>query len=168
MKRYLLFGICLMMTSPLVAAERFLVNFDLLKGKNVIESGKFLVSEKQRTWSKGLKRSYLKLTCHKNESGIIEKRYSNVDHFSGFSVKHRIVDNTLELIAERSSAKPRLLEIRVVPKKECKEPSPIVTTARQIYSYPATGIISESRPFDDKLTFRVTIKSMLEIDDETI
>ena len=165
MKRYLLFGICLMMTNPLVAAERFLVNFDLFKGKSLIESGRLLVSEKPKTWSKGLKRSYLKLTCHKNESGRVEKRYSNVDHFSGFKVKHRIVDNTVELIAERSSVKPRLIEIRVVAKNECKELAPIVTTTRQTYSYPAMGVISESRPFDDKMTFQVTIKSMQEIEE---
>jgi len=163
MKRYLLFGICLTMMSPLVAAERFLVDFELLKGKSVIESGRLLVTKKSRTWSKGLKRSYLRLACHQNESGKVEKQYSNEDLFSGFTVKHRIVDNNLELIVERSSVKTRLIEIRVVAKNDCKELGPVVTTTRQSYSFPAAGVTKESYRFDEKTTFRVTIKPMKEI-----
>ena len=166
-KRYLLLGMCLMMTSPLVAAERTLIDFELIKGKIVIENGRLLVSEKPRTWSQGLKRSYLKLGCRQLESGRVEKRYSNVDYFSGFSVKHRIVDNTLALIAERSSVKSRLKEIRALAKDECKELAPIVTTTKQTYNYPATGVKSESRLFDDQMTFRITIKSMQEIEGGT-
>ena len=160
MKHFLLFVSCLMTMTSLIAAERFMVDFELLKGKRVIESGRLLVTEKSRTWGRGLTRSYLKLSCQQNESGKVEKRYSNVDQFSGFTVKHRIVDNNLELIAERSSIKPRLIEIRVVAKNDCKELAPVVTSTRQIYSIPAVGGTKESHPFDEKTTFRVTLKAI--------
>lgn len=160
--RFLLFAILLTTVTSVSAVEQFLVKFEHVKDGSMLERGNILVSQALHTWSKGLKRSYLKLRCQQMEAGKIQKLYSTVDHFAGFSVSHQLVGNNIELKVERSVVKPRLAEIHALPKNECKDMSPIVTTVSQSYSFPAIDGTKESQPFRENTTFQVTIKLMSE------
>ena len=160
--RFFLLAIFLTTTTTAIATEQFLLNFELVKGGTIIERGKILVSQKPHTWSKGLKRSYLRLRCQQKKTGEMQKLYSTVDHFNGLSVRHQLVANNLELTVVRSAVKPRLAEIHALSKSECKDMSPIVTKVTQSYSYPAIGITKESRPFSDNITFRITTQLLSE------
>ena len=161
-KSFLLFGVFFSVTNSAIAAEKFLLNFELVKGGSIVERGKILVSEKPHIWSKGLKRSYLQLRCQQRETGGMQKLYSTVDLFNGLSVSHQRVDDNLKLIVVHSMVKPRLTEIHDLAKNECKDMSPIVPTVTQTYSYPAKAVTKEQRPFSDNITFRVTIELMSE------
>lgn len=161
--RFLLFCIFLTATTSVIATEQFLINFELVRGGNPPERGIILVSEKQHTWSKGLKRSYLRLRCQQTEAEKIQKLYSTVDLFAGLSVSHQLVENKVQLTVVRTDVKPRLDEIRALPKNECKELSPIVTTVTQHYSF--SSIIDGAREtwhFSENATFQVTGKLMRE------
>lgn len=161
--RFLLFAILFTATVSASATEQFLVNFELVRdGSSVLERGKLLVSEKPHTWSKGLKRSYLKLRCQQTETGKMQKLYSTVDLFDGLSVSHQLVANNVELTVVSSAIKPRLAEIHALSKSECKEMSPIVTTVSQKYIFPATDGTKDSWSFSENNTFQVTIKLMSE------
>ena len=160
--RLLLLGILLATATSVIAADQFLLNFSLVQDGNILERGNILVSQKSHTWSKGLKRSYLKLRCQQMETGKIQKLYSTVDHFDGFSVNHQLAGNYIELTVVRSTVKPRLAEIHALPKSDCKDMSPIVTTVSKDYSFPAIDGTKESRSFSEKTTFQVTIKLMSE------
>lgn len=160
--RFLLFGMFLTTTTSVISAEQFLVNFELVRGKGEFERGEILVSEKSHTWSKGLKRSYLRLRCQQTDKGAIQKRYSTVDLFAGLSVSHQLVANNVELTVVRTAVKPRLTEIHALPKGECKEMSPIVTTVTQHYSFSSIDGARETWQFSENETFQVTGELMRE------
>ena len=161
-KRFLLFGIFLTVATSAIAEEQFLVNFELVKGGTIVERGKILVSEKPHIWSKGLKRSYLKLHCQQKETGGVQKLYSTVDLFYGLSVSHQRVEDNIQLTVVRSMIKPRLAEIHALAKNECSDMSPVVSKVTQTYSYSAKATFNEQRPFSEDISFRVTIKLMSE------
>lgn len=160
--RFLLFGLFLTVTTSVFATEQLLINFELVRGSNPPERGTILVSEKPHSWSKGLKRSYLRLRCQQTEAEIIQKLYSTEDHFAGLRVSHQRVANNVELTVVRTDVKPRLAEIRALPKNECKELSPIVTTATQHYSFSLIDDARETWQFSEDSTFRVTGQLMRE------
>ena len=117
-------------------------------------------SEMQNIWSKGLKRSYLKLRCNLNESGRLQKFYSTVDYFSGLRVTHQLAENEVVLTVVRTVVQPRLTEIRALAKNECKDLSPIVTTTTLSFSLPAVDGNTESRPFGEDMIFRTALLSL--------
>lgn len=158
--RFLLFTIFLITTTSAIAAEQLLLDFKLSQGERKIEAGKVLVSQKINIWSKGVKRSYLKLRCQQLESGKTEKLYSTADHFDGLQITHQLVEGKVELIIVRNTVQPRLAEIRGLSKKECREMSPIVRTTTETYSLAVKDGINESRPFGENMTFWVNIQSM--------
>ena len=158
--RLLLLGILLTVTISASAAERFSLKIDLAQGEKVVERGRALVSQKQRTWSKGLQRSYLKLRCKQLESGKTEKLLSTVDHFDGFRVTHQLAENEVVLTVVRTIVQPRLTEIRALAKNECKDLSPIVTTTTLSFTLPAVDGNTESRPFGENMIFRATLQSL--------
>lgn len=161
--RFMLFGVLLVAVTSVCAAERYFVKIELTQDDKVIERGNILVSGKQSTWSKGVKRSYLKLRCNLKEPGRLQKFYSTVDYFSGLRITHQLVDDHVELTVVQNIVQPRLVEIRALAKNECKDLPPIVTTTTQLYRYPAKDGISEHLPFGEHMTFRATIQSLGEI-----
>ena len=156
--RLLLFGILTAATTCASATERFSMGFELTQAGKMVERGRAMVSEKQRTWSKGLQRSYLRLRCNKLESGKTEKLKSTVDHFSGLRVTHKLAGGKVELTVVRTVVKPRRIEIRALDKNECKDLSPIVTTTTQTYSFTAEEGVNESHPFGENMIFRATLQ----------
>lgn len=158
--RFLLFSIFLIMTTSAIAAEQLLLDFKLTQGERNIGAGKVLVSQKLNIWSKGVKRSYLKLRCQQLKTGKVEKLYSTADHFDGLQITHQLVEGKLELIVVRNTVQPRLVEIRALSKKECRDMSPVVSTTTETYSFPAKDGINESRPFGENMTFWANILSI--------
>lgn len=67
--RFLLLGMLLVTVTSAGASERFYLRFDLMQDTRVIEHVNAIVSRKPHNWSKGLRRSYLKLRCNRLESG---------------------------------------------------------------------------------------------------
>jgi len=59
-------------------------------------------------------------------------------------------------------AKPRLNEIRGLPRGECKDLAPVVTAVKQGYRFPARHGVSESRPFGEDMVLKVRLRSRLE------
>lgn len=157
--RFLLLAILLSIGSSAHAAERFLMDFEFTAGDKIIDRGKAIVSQKKYTWSKGIERSFLKLSCRQNRSGKMEKVFSTVDYFTGLKVTHQLVGKNLELNVMRNVVQPRLTEIRALPKGECQELSPLVTTTTKTYHFPAKHGANESRPFDDHTTFKARFQS---------
>jgi len=154
--RFILIGIFFTTTTSINAAERFQMNFKLTQEDNIIEWGKTIVSRKPHTFSKGLKSSYLKLRCQQQSPGEILKLYSIVDHFSGLQLTHQLIGNNIELNVVRSVVQARLIEIRALTRKECKDMSPIVTTTTKSYRFPLKNNMSESHPFGENMTFHIT------------
>ena len=161
--RLLLFGIFFTTMTSASAVEYFMLNFELTQGKNIIAQGRTFVSKKPHSWSKGLKRSYLKLRCDKRESGKMQQSYSTVDYFAGLSVTHQLVENSVELTVVRDVVQSRLSEIRALTKSECKDMSPIVTTTTQTYSFSAIDGHKESLPFGENMIFRTTLQSVVRV-----
>ena len=159
--RVLFTMLLLTMLMPVHAAERKLIKFDLLKGKNILVTGKDYTSEKPHTWSKGALRSYLELSCQKNVSGKVEKLYSTIDHFSGLRVTHKLSGENIEIKVVRILVKPRLIEIRALPKNECKDMAPILTITTESYLYPAIDGNSEARLFGEGMTFRSILTTLV-------
>ena len=157
--RFILFVLLIAATTCVSATERFSLSFELNQSEKMIEQGRAVVSGKQRTWSKGLQRSYLKLRCNQLESGKTEKLFSTVNHFAGLRITHQIAGDKVELSVVRNVVAPRLAEIRALARNECKDLSPIVTTTKT-YSFPAEDGINESSPFGESLVFRATIQSV--------
>jgi len=160
MTRILLFCIFLAAMTTASAAERLQLNFELTQGENTIERGVAFITKKQRTWSKGLQRSYLKLGCRQQESGKTTKLYSTVDHYAGLRVTHKLAGDHVELTVVRDEVQARQAEIRALAKSECKDLSPIVTTTKQAYSLLAKDGVSESRAFGENMAFRVKLQSL--------
>jgi len=158
--RFLLPGILFAAVFSAYAADRLVLKFELIHDDKVIDWGRTIVTEGPHTWSKGLKRSYLRLRCHQKDPGEMEKLYSTVDHFTGLRVTHRLVEKNIELTVIRSVVQPRLVEIRALPKRECKDLSPIATTQSETYNFPAEDGYKESHPFGEDMTLRFTLQSV--------
>jgi len=127
--RLLLLGMLLTTTTYAGAVERFFsLKFELIHNPKTIERGNVIVSKEPHTWSKGLKRSYLRLRCNQLESGKTEKLLSTVDLFAGLRVTHQLVGSNIELTVVRNIVQPRMVEIRALAKNECKDLYPAVTT----------------------------------------
>jgi len=158
--RSLFLAIFLMPSVSAVAAEQFFVDFKIIKDDRKIEWGKFYVTNKQHVWSKGLKRTYAKVSCVHRVSGKQQKTVSMIDLFSGVRVTHKLDGGEVKLKVVRNTAQPVLKEIRALGKDECRELSPIVTTITQHYSLPAKTGVSEQYVFSEKLTFNVKLYEM--------
>ncbi len=158
--RLLLLGLLLTMAASAGADVQYYIHFELVKDSKTIEKGRAYVHEKPHTWSKGLKRSYLRLQCRQTEAGKIQKLYSTVDHFAGLRVTKQLAVDSIELTVVRDVVQPRLVEIRALAKSECKDLSPTVITTTETYSIHAKDGARESRPFGKDMTFKVTVKSM--------
>ena len=156
----LLSGMLLTTATSAGTDERFLLKFELIQDENIIERGRDHVSRESHTWSKGLQSSYLKLRCHQQKSGEMQKLYSTVDHFTGLRVTHQLAGDNVELTVVHHVVQPRLAEIRALARRECRDLSPIVTTTTQSYSLPAKDGMTESTPFSENMTFRATLQSL--------
>lgn len=148
----------LTVTQTICAAQQLVLSFKLVQGYTVVVQGEAIVTHNADTWSKGLLRSYLRLSCVYQESGEVQKSYSTLDHFSGFQVKHQLVDDHVELEVVRSIVKPRLAEIRALKKSKCMDISPVVVTTTQSYRIPVIDKSKVIESFDAKTTFQVTLQ----------
>jgi len=158
--RFILLGMLLTLTASVSADEQFELSFEITQGEKKIDWGRTIVSQKPHTWSKGSKRSYLKVRCHRQASGKTQKLYSTVDHFAGLLVTHKLAGGDVELAVVRNIVQPRLVEIRALAKSECKDLSPIVTTTSETYIFYAENDVEEARPFGENMTFRATLRSV--------
>ena len=156
--RFFLFAIILTTTASATAGERLLMNFEIVSGANTLHWGKVFVTEKKSSWSKGLKRSYLKLRCQQKDTEGMRKTYSTVDLFDGLRISHQRVENKIKLTVILSTVKPRLTEIRALSRDECKDMSPIVTSVTKSYNIPAAGS-GETLLLSEDITFRYTLQS---------
>ena len=111
-------------------------------------------------WSSGLERSYLKLRCIQKKSGKMQKQFSTMEHFSGLRVTHGLAGQEIELTVVWDVVQARLMEIRALSKEECKELSPVVTTATETFRFPAKSGLDESVPFGENIVFRVTAQAL--------
>lgn len=156
--RFLLLITLLSIGTNAYAAERFLMDFEFTAAENTVDRGRAIVSQKKYTWTKGIERSFLKLSCRQKKSGEMEKIFSTVDYFTGLKVTHQLVGTNLELNIIRIIVQPRLSEIRALPEGACKDLSPLVTTTAQTYSFPAKRDTDESRPFDEYTIFHAKLQ----------
>ena len=150
----------LLAAGALQANEVMLLDFKLSQGSELIEQGRLNVTSEPHTWSKGIKRSYLKLRCEKESSGKLSKLYFTEDHFHGITLTHRISAQKVIIRLERNLIQPRLIEIRAQRRNECHEMSPVVTTTSENYSLSAKDDVSETFSFGDKMNFEVMLKSL--------
>lgn len=159
--RFMLLGIILTTAASVTAGELLLMNFELASGKSTLHRGKVFITEKKSTWSKGLKRSYLKLRCEQkgNDTEGVRKLYSTVDLFDGLSISHQRAENKVILTVVRSAVKTRLAEIRALSRNECKDMSPIVSSVTKSYNFPADGS-GETMLFKEDITFKYTLQSL--------
>ncbi len=160
LKRLLALSLFLTTGTLVYAGNPYVLNFDLSSNDKQVYRGEINVSNKPHTWSKGLQRSYLRLRCQQQESGKIEKLYSTVDHFAGFRVTHQLVEKNVKITATHSTIQPRLTEIRALPKGECMDLSPIVTTTTEVYSLPAKETVDESLSFGKNMRFNVKLQRL--------
>ena len=161
LQRFIILGMLLATTTCVWSKEPFSLKFELIHADKTIEWGRAVVGEQQRTWSKGLQRSYLRLRCSQEESGKTGKFLSTTNHFSGLRVTHQLVGDRVELTVERNIVKPRLKEIRALARNECKDLSPVVTRTTRNYSFPAVEGASESYPFGEDMVIRLTLQSVV-------
>lgn len=157
--RFLLLVLVLSASASASAGEILLLNFEFVSGSSTLHRGKVFVTEEKHTWSKGLRRSYLKLRCEQKDTGGVRKLYSTVDLFDGLSVYHQQVENNIKLTVTRSTVKPRLAEIRALARNECKDMSPVVSEVTKSYSLPVAGS-GETLLFSDNETFKYTLQSI--------
>ena len=159
--RFLLFVIMLTTMASATAGEFLLMNFELVSGANVLHRGKLFITEKTDSWSKGLRRSYLKLRCEQKSPEGMLKTYSTVDLFDGLTISHQLVKNKVNLTVTLSSVKPRLIEIRALSRDECRDMSPIITSQTRAYSF-AAAASGETLLFSDDITFKYTLQPLVE------
>lgn len=158
--RFLLLVALFAITISAHAADRFLMDFELLQGDKLIERGKAIVSQKQYTWNKGIQRSFLQLSCQRTASGKLEKVYSTVEYFTGVSVTHQLLEETIEFTVLRRVVQPRLAEIRALSADECEELSPLVATTTQTYRLPTTSNGEASFDFGKEMSCRVKLQEL--------
>ncbi len=159
-QRFLVVSLFFFTVTCVYAGSPQVLNFDLSLTNTALYRGEIAVSNQAHTWSNGLQRSYLRLRCHQGESGKIEKLYSTVDHFAGFRVTQQLEGKTVKISATHSSVRPRLAEIRALPKGECVDLSPIVTTTTEVYSFPAKQAVDESLSFGKNMRFNVKLQRL--------
>jgi len=155
--RILFLAVCLAPSFTAVAADQLLLDFKILQAERKIEQGKIMVTDKKHVWSRGLKRTYVKIRCVENSTGKIHKSYSMVDLFSGVRVTHQLDSNQIKLSVVRTTVQPRLQEIRALEKNECKDLSPIVNTISQDYTLPLNIDTNHQQAFGDKMIFQMSI-----------
>ena len=139
------------------ATERYYVKFELMQDDVVINRGNDYVTNKRHTWSRGLKSSYLRLRCDKTAPGKLKKLYSTIDHFAGLRVNHQLVADRIELTVVRSTVQNRRVEIHDLPKDQCEDLAPVLTTVTETYSFPAKHGTDELRGFGETMDFRLII-----------
>jgi len=139
------------------AAEQFVLNFKVTQNDKIIEKGNVIVLPRPLTWSKGLKRSYLKLSCKQQSNGKMQKLYSTEDYFYGLQISRQLFGDIIEVKVLHNRVKNRLLEIRALAKNECKELSPVLTTRSETYRFSTKSGVEESRPFGENLSFKAKI-----------
>ncbi len=157
LKRMLFIGVLLVLSSHVGATQRLMVNFELIQDKTIQEQGYVLVSDKLKTWNKGLQTSYLKLQCKQLNSGKTEKQLSTVSLFDGLQVTHQRVEDFIELTVTVNKVKPRFIEIRKLAANECQEMSPIVTKTTETYKVAAKTGLNGSYPFGQFKTFKYSV-----------
>jgi hypothetical protein len=150
----------LLVAGTVQANEVMLLDFKLSQGDQAIEHGRLNVTREPNIWSKGIKRSYLKLRCEKESSGKLSKLFSTEDHFHGITLTHRISAQKVFIKLEQNLVQPRLIEIRALGRNECREMSPVVTTTSENYSLPAKDNVSEKFRFGDRMNFEVMLNSL--------
>ncbi len=143
------------------ASDLWLLRFELLQDNYRVEVGTTYVSEKPAKWSKGFKRRYLKVHCHRLPTGEIEKQYSTEDYFAGLQVSHQRVENTIVLTVVRTTVKPSLETIQAMPEIECRDIGPKVSTTTETYSFNVKQDLDESRTFGKNMTFRSTLQTVI-------
>lgn len=158
--RLLLFVTLLSTGISVYASEIWLLRFELLQDKYRVEVGTTFVSEKPAKWSKGFKRRYLKMHCHRLPTGEIEKQYSTVDYFAGLQISHQRVDNNIVLTVIRTTVKPNYSKIKALPKDQCQNLEPIVNTITETYQFEAKRTMNESRPFGNNMMFHASLQAV--------
>ncbi len=123
----------------------------------MIEQGRLNVTRERHTWSKGEKRSDLRLRCEIESSGKISKLYSTEDHFHGTTLTYQVSAKKVIIKLERNLIQPRLIEIPAPGKNESREMSPVVITISENYSFPANDNVSENFSFGDKMSFSAVL-----------
>lgn len=158
---YILSGIIFTVTtSTAFATERYLLDFELIKNENIIEMGKLLISNSQHSWRKGLKQSYLKIRCVKQQSGEIQKSLSTEDFFAGLEISHQLHKNNVVLKIVHTDVQSRRSEIHALKKDECKAIAPIITTTKQTYSFQSIENVNQTKAFGESMLFQVNLKPM--------
>lgn len=76
--------------------DKFFRNFSLTRNGQELEKGTLITTSKSKTWSKGLKRSFLRLSC-KEVKGKTVKLLSTEAHFSGLLMTHQHIGKQLHL-----------------------------------------------------------------------
>lgn len=154
------FSFSLLLAVPIMAnaAERYILDFQIYQGETKVEAGKTFVTVKSHTWSKGLKRTYMKMQCEQAKSGEKQRLLLLEDHFGGWRLTYQLVGNDVQLSVVRNVVTSRLTEIRAVPKNECRNILPQITTSTQSYLFPAKSGKSEYSLFDGSLTLRLNLQ----------
>ena len=162
MLRLLLTAIMIFSANPSWAeGERFFVHFTLLDSGQEIERGTLITSAKRKTWTKGLKRSFLRLTCQEDAKGTVSKHFSTEDHFSGLLITHQHVGNHLQLQLTRTDVVPRATEIKQLKKQECRELAPLVTQVQAAFDLEARDVKAASLSIGEGLIFQYSIYPIL-------
>jgi len=159
-KQLLTIGFLIFSIGSANAKNLLAIKFELIQDKKILERGNTFVAQKKSTWKKGHTQRYIKLNCHQLPSGIIEKKITSEDHFTGLRVSHQIVEEYVELKVDRNIVNSRLKEIRALNKNDCKNLAPIMTKTSKTYLFPAKPGIDETRLFNNNLKFRIMIRSI--------
>lgn len=159
-KRILLLGLLFCTSHNLYAAERYLLRFEITQGVQKVDSGKTYITKKKDTWSRGLRSSYLVLSCHHKDDRMMEKRFSTVDHFDGLRISHQLDGDQVILEVVRNKVKPRLTEIRALPRNSCKDLAPIVTSHKANYRLAANDGITEIHPFGEGMSIKFSLQGI--------
>lgn len=147
-------------SAPAHAAVGYEVNFEFTYNDGRTEVGRFYTTTSQHTWQKGLRQSYLKLTCRTIEEGKTVKLYSTSDHFSGLRLVHKVVDDEIEINLVHQTVQSRLHEIRELSKKKCREYLPLVNKKSEIFRFKAVDGNEETRSFDEKMSLHISINKI--------
>jgi len=150
-------------SGSLLAEETYYLQFELFKFQQKVDSGKDYVSTMDHTWSKGLQRNYLKLSCTRDASGRNIKTYTTVEHFAGIRVTHHIAAGNLYLKLTRLEVQPRVTEIRALPKNECREMAPVVASVSENYVTPLSNAGNKNYPFGKEMSIRISLSPLAEV-----
>lgn len=157
MVRILFFTILLLNTNLCWAGDdKFFINFSLTRYGQELEKGSLITSGKSKTWSKGLKRSFLRLSC-KEVKGKTVKLLSTEDHFSGLLITHQHIGNQLHFKLSRTVVSPRAKEISQLKLRECLDMAPIVVPFQVAFNIEAKVVKGAILPLQDNVAFRYSI-----------